>query len=93
MLPVRDPDGSVTGRQITLYALALLPVSLAPSVIGLTGGVYFYGAILLGVVMLYFGVRMMVARTTVNARRVLLTSVVYLPLLLGLLVLDRVPGV
>ena len=47
---------------------------------------------LLGLVLLGVGVKMMMVRTAANARRVLLTSVVYLPLLLGLLVLDRVPG-
>ncbi len=92
MLPVRDHDGSMTGRQITLYVLALLPLSLVPTVIGSAGVVYFGGALVLGAGLLYFGVRMMIVRSAANARRVLLTSVVYLPLLLGLLVLDRVPG-
>jgi protoheme IX farnesyltransferase len=90
MLPVVDPAGGSTGRQATLYALALIPVSLTPTLLGLTGGVYFFGALALGVAFLACGLGMAMDRGQKGARRLLLASVTYLPILLALLVLDRV---
>jgi protoheme IX farnesyltransferase len=89
MLPVVDPGGASTGRQAALYNLALIPVSLTPTVLGLAGGVYFFGALLLGVMFLACGVAMALDRGPRSARRLLLASVTYLPILLVLLVLDR----
>ncbi|MGH7571855.1 MAG: heme o synthase [Gemmatimonadota bacterium] len=90
MLPVVDPAGGSTGRQAALYALALIPVSLTPTLLGLTGGIYFFGALALGVVFLACGLGMALDRGRKGARRLLLASVTYLPILLALLVLDRV---
>ncbi|MGH7589544.1 MAG: heme o synthase [Gemmatimonadota bacterium] len=90
MLPVVDPAGGSTGRQAALYALALIPVSLTPTLLGLTGGVYFFGALALGVAFLACGLGMAMDRGRKSARRLLLASVTYLPILLALLVLDRV---
>ena len=90
MLPVVDPAGGSTGRQATLYALALIPVSLTPTLLGLTGGVYFFGALALGVAFLACGLGMAMDHGRKGARRLLLASVTYLPILLALLVLDRV---
>jgi protoheme IX farnesyltransferase len=90
MLPVVDPAGGSTGRQAALYALALIPVSLTPTLLGLAGGVYFVGALALGVAFLACGLGMAMDRGRKGARRLLLASVTYLPLLLALLVLDRV---
>jgi protoheme IX farnesyltransferase len=75
---------------VLLYALALLPVSLVPTLVGLTGAVYFVGALLLGVV--YTGVSVNLARhvTVARAWRVFAVSVVYLPALLALLVIDKI---
>ena len=89
MLPVVEPDGESTARQILIYALVLIPVSLAPKVLGMAGNLYMVGAMLLGAMFLYAGVRVSLDRTALRARRVLLASVVYLPLLYGLLLLDR----
>jgi protoheme IX farnesyltransferase len=89
MLPVVDPGGASTGRQAALYNLALIPVSLTPTLLGLAGGVYFFGALLLGIVFLACGVAMAIDRGPRSARRLLLASVTYLPILLVLLVLDR----
>jgi heme o synthase len=91
MLPVVEPDGRSTARQIVFYGLALIPVSLAPSLLGMTGTIYLLGALVLGCYFLYSGCRVAFERTRVRARSVLLTSVVYLPLLYGLMLLDR-PG-
>jgi heme o synthase len=89
MLPVVEPDGRVTGQQIITYTLLLVPVSLLPSVTGLAGSVYLVSAALLGVGFLYFSARAALARTTWQARRLLLASVIYLPILFGMMVLNR----
>ena len=89
MLPVVEPDGESTARQILIYALLLIPVSVAPKVLGMAGNIYLVGALALGAMFLYSGVRVSLDRTALRARRVLLASVVYLPLLYGLLLLDR----
>ena len=91
MLPVVDPDCRSTARQIVLYGIALIPVSLVPGMLGMTGRIYFVGALILGLLYLYSGVRVALDRTLVRARAVLLTSVLYLPLIYGLMLLDR-PG-
>jgi protoheme IX farnesyltransferase len=91
MLPVVEPDGRSTARQIVLYGIALIPVSLIPGLLGMAGSIYLIGALLLGLWFLYAGVRVARELTTARARGVLLTSVLYLPLIYGLLLLDR-PG-
>jgi len=91
MLPVVEPDGRSTARQIVLYGLALIPVSLAPSLLGMTGRLYLAGALLLGLWFLYSGVRVAIDRTALRARAVLIVSVLYLPLIYGLMLIDR-PG-
>lgn len=91
MLPVVEPDCRSTARQIVLYGIALIPVSLVPGMLGMTGRIYLVGALILGLVYLYSGVRVALDRTLVRARAVLLTSVLYLPLIYGLMLLDR-PG-
>ncbi len=91
MLPVVEPDGRSTARQIVLYGMALIPVSLMPGVLGMSGRVYLVGAFLLGLWFLYSGVRVALERSHVRARNVLMTSVIYLPLIYGLMLIDR-PG-
>jgi protoheme IX farnesyltransferase len=91
MLPVVDADGRATGRQVALYCAALIPVSLIPTFLGLTGPIYFFGALVLGLGFLAAGLAMALRRRGKEARRVLLASVTYLPLLLVLLVVDRAP--
>lgn len=89
MLPVVEPDGSSTSRQIVVYASTLIPVSLFPTLLGMTGKIYLTGALLLGCLFLYSGVRVAMDRTIRRARQVLLVSVIYLPLIYGLMLLDR----
>ena len=91
MLPVVEPDGNSTARQIVLYASLLIPVSLAPGLLGMSGKIYLLGALALGLWFLYSGVRVATERSILRARGVLLVSVFYLPLLYGLMLLDR-PG-
>jgi protoheme IX farnesyltransferase len=89
MLPVVEPDGRVTAQQIIVYTLMLLPVSLLPTVLGLSGKLYLFGAIILGLLFLYSSVRAAFSKSRQQARRLLLASVVYLPLLFILMVFDR----
>ncbi|HSE37131.1 MAG TPA: heme o synthase [Blastocatellia bacterium] len=89
MLPVVEPDGRVTGQQIIAYTVMLVPVSLLPAVTGVAGSIYLVGAAVLGIGFLYFSARAALVRTTWQARRLLLASVIYLPILFGLMVLDR----
>src|ERR1035441_2500786 len=91
MLPVVEPDCRSTARQILLYGMVLIPVSLLPGILGMSGRIYLVGALLLGLFYLYSGVRVTLERTLSRARGVLLTSVLYLPLIYGLMLLDR-PG-
>jgi protoheme IX farnesyltransferase len=91
MLPVVEPDCRSTARQILLYGVALIPVSLIPGILGMSGRIYVVGALLLGLWFLYSGVRVALERSLTRARSVLITSVLYLPLIYGLMLLDR-PG-
>jgi heme o synthase len=90
MLPVVEPDGESTARQILFFSVLLIPISLLPKWLGMAGGIYTAGAIGLGLLFLYAGIRVSLDRTRVRARKVLLASVVYLPLLYCLMVLDPV---
>lgn len=90
LLPVVDPGGESTGRQIVTHSLVLLPVSLVPAVLGIAGPVYFFGALLLSLALLGTALPMLFRRSMGSARRLLLASVIYLPLLLGLLAFDRI---
>jgi heme o synthase len=89
MLPVVEPEGRVTGQQIISYTLLLVPVSLLPAVTGLAGAVYLVGASVLGLGFLFFSARAALVRTTWQARQLLLASVLYLPALFALMVLNR----
>ncbi|MGH9862716.1 MAG: heme o synthase [Candidatus Acidiferrales bacterium] len=89
MLPVVDPSGRATGRQMVLFAALLLPVSLLPALLGLAGQLYFYGALLLGAAFLICAAQMARAPSTHHARRLLQASIVYLPLLFTFLLLSK----
>lgn len=89
VLPVVDA-GSSTERQIVTASLALLVVSLLPTLIGLAGPVYFAGALLLGASLTILGARQALEPSAAAARRVLLASLLYLPAVLALLALDKV---
>jgi len=90
VLPVIDPDGASTERQIVLACVALLAVSLLPAVIGWTGPIYLGGALALGLAFAAVGILQALTPSARAARRVLLASLLYLPLLLGLLAFDRI---
>jgi heme o synthase len=89
MLPVVEPEGRLTAQQVVLWALLLVPVSLYPAALGTTGPAYFYGAFVLGLAFLAASVHAALCFTRQGARRLLLASVLYLPLLFGLMVFDK----
>ena len=89
LLPVLEPDGRRTGRQALLYAVALWPVSLLPTLVGLADGFYIAVATLLGASLVALAARFARERSTTAARRLFLFSIVYLPLLWGALIADR----
>ena len=89
MLPVAQPDGEATARQMVLYSLALIPVSMMPSLLGMSGKIYFFGALALGAAYAWSGVRAALERTIRRARAVLIASVLYLPAIYSLMLLDR----
>jgi protoheme IX farnesyltransferase len=90
MLTTTDTTGQRTGRQAVLYCAALVPVSLLPSALNLTGPVYLFGCLAIGFVFLAFCIAFATDRTRPSARRLLLASVAYLPAVLALLLADRV---
>ncbi|QOY85047.1 heme o synthase [Paludibaculum fermentans] len=88
MLPVVEPDGASTSRQILGFALALIPISLLPSFFNMTGNLYLAAALVLGGFFLNSAARLSRDRTSLNARGVLKASVMYLPLLYLALIID-----
>ena len=91
MLPEVDPRGALTGRQATIYALALIPASLLPATIGLAGPVFFTGTLVLGILYLAAAIQFWTDVSELTARRLLRMSFFYLPLVLFLLVLNPLP--
>lgn len=89
MLAVLDEQGDVTARQMIVYSLALLPVSLFLTAAGISGHVYFWCAAVAGTVYLAASISAARARTFAGARRLLLASVVYLPTVFGALFLEK----
>lgn len=92
MLPVVEEDGRSTARRILIYSVALIPTSLLPSFVGMAGRIYLVGAVVLGIALLYFGIRLAFlnlplasAPSKMRARHVLQATVIYLPLLFALM--------
>jgi heme o synthase len=89
MLPVVDADGRRTGRQSVSHAFALLAVSLVPVMLGMAGGWYLAGAVALGIAFLWLAIQFARELTLARARQLFFASIAYLPLLMVLLVLDK----
>lgn len=89
MLPVMDPDGHRTGRYAVSHTLGLLPVSLCPFLFKLAGVVYLAGAMVLSIAFIWFAIQFSRSLTRERARQLFFTSIIYLPLLLGLMVFDK----
>ncbi|HEY2432574.1 MAG TPA: heme o synthase [Vicinamibacterales bacterium] len=89
MLPVIEPDGHSTGRQSVVYSAALIPLSLAPRLMHMTGDGYFAGALALGLLFLWLAVRFARSRADADARRLFFGSILYLPALWILMIADK----
>jgi protoheme IX farnesyltransferase len=89
LLPVVDREGKSTERQIFANCLALLVVALLPTLLGMTGTLYFVSSLVLGIGFLTCGALTVTSQSLAASRRVLLASLVYLPLLLGLMAVDK----
>ena len=89
MLPSLDPDGSRTGSQAVSHSLGLLTVSLLPFLFGMAGKIYLIGALLLGLVFLFCAIQFSRDLSRPRARKLFFASILYLPLLLGLMVFDK----
>jgi len=97
MLPVVEEDGRSTARRILAYSVALIPISVLPSLMGMAGKIYLVGAVVLGFALLYFGVRLAFLNlplasgpSKMRARHVLQATVIYLPLLFALMMSNSV---
>ena len=90
MLPVVEPDGASTFRQVLIYSALLIPVSVTPYFLGMSGVVYLIGTTILGIMFFWAGVEVSRSRSIADAKRLLRASVIYLPLLLILIVADSV---
>jgi len=91
VLPVIDGDGSSTAIQAVVNCLALLPVALLPTLLGMAGPFYFATALVLGLGFLWSAIGLARTRSLGDARRLLVTSLVYLPVLLATMALDKLP--
>ena len=89
MLPVIEPAGHMTARQIVLFTIMLVPMSLAPFFFHVSGFIFLIGAVVLGLWFLWVSIQAAITKTDQRARRLLLVSVIYLPLLFLLMVIDR----
>ena len=89
MLAVVKPNGKALSFEIIAALILLIPSTLVPTFVHMTGYIYFVAAILLNASFLFFGVQMCRSRTRVHARRLLLASVIYMPLLFAFLVFDN----
>jgi protoheme IX farnesyltransferase len=99
MLPVVEGSGRSTAREIVFYLAALLPVSIVPGLIGMTGRVYVCGALVLGIAFFWIGWRLAARNLPPQAREskplarhLLQASVLYLPLLFALMMLNAATG-
>jgi protoheme IX farnesyltransferase len=97
MLPVVESDGKSTALRIILYSIALIPISLAPSFLGMSGRIYLVGALIMGLALFYFGLRLATlqlplstAHSKQRARHLLQATVCYLPLLFALMMINTV---
>jgi len=90
VLPFGEQRGSFMAWQSVVPALALIPLSLGPSLLGYAGPIYFMGALLLSSSYLYYGSKLAAHKSNSTARHLLFASIIYLPLLFVLMMLDKI---
>jgi len=89
MLPVIEESGKSTSLHILIHCIVLIPVSILPTYFHLTGNLYLFGAIILGISFLWYGILLVKEKSNVNAKRLLLASIFYFPLLITLMFIDK----
>jgi heme o synthase len=89
LLPVDEPDGKKTGFHVVNYCVALIPIAMVPTLIGMAGTVYFFSSLLLGLMYLASGIQLARKRTVDSARHLFWVSLLYLPLVYLIMVLDH----
>jgi protoheme IX farnesyltransferase len=89
MLPQRDPEGNRAFLEVLAMSLVLIPLSLTPTMLGMTGSLYFCAALLLNLSLLFFALRASVLRSRLQARVLLHVTVIYLPLIYAMMVIDK----
>jgi protoheme IX farnesyltransferase len=89
MLPTLEKDGRITARQIVMFSILLVPVSLAPFFIGMSGIYYLIGASVLGIWFLWTSIQAARYKTIEKSRKLLLVSVLYLPIIFALMVFNH----
>jgi len=88
MLPVIEPDGKRMFRHVRMFSFALIPVSLIPSVIGMSGAIYFTGVLIAGIALFMISQSFARSRSLDDAKKLLRATVIYLPVLLFLIIID-----
>ncbi len=91
LLPVVEPDGDSTARQVVANCTALLLVGMMPTLVGLAGTVYLFLGLALGLAFLGYGIAFGISRSVASARQLLFASLIYLPVLLLAMALDKAP--
>jgi protoheme IX farnesyltransferase len=91
MLPVLDRAGTRTFRQIILTAIALVGVSVLPAVMGLAGAHYFFGALVVSTALVQVCLWAASSRTNARAKWLMHATVLHIPILLGLMIYDKIP--
>jgi len=91
MLPVVDKDGTRTFRQIILYAAGLVVISLLPAIVGFAGVLYFFGALVICTGLVQVCLWANTARTNTRAKWLMHATVMHIPILLGLMMYDKLP--
>jgi protoheme IX farnesyltransferase len=89
MLPVVDKQMSMTARQIVLYSITMIPVSLLPALLNMTGSIYPFAALLMGITFCGFGFVVARSKSRADARQLFLASIIYLPAVLTALMVDK----
>lgn len=88
MLPVVEPNGNRMFDHVLWFSFALVPISLIPTVIGMSGFIYFVGVLIAGIILCMISKSFARSRSLDDAKRLLRATVVYLPVLLFLIIID-----
>ena len=91
MLPVVDKTGTRTFRQIIVTAIVLVGVSLLPAVMGLAGVRYFFGALVVSTALVQVCLWAASSKTNARAKWLMHATVLHIPILLGLMIYDKIP--